>query len=106
MKKPPKHLKADGRNLWRKLVAEYAIDDAEGITLLTMACEAWDRAKQAASEIELHGLLITNPSTGAVKSNPAATIERDARTSMLHALKALGLESEPKRQGPGRPPGR
>ncbi|RJQ72238.1 MAG: phage terminase small subunit P27 family [Desulfobacteraceae bacterium] len=109
MKKPPKHLKADGRSLWRRLLAEFEIEDSHGLALLQSACEALDRQKEAAAEIERHGLLITNPSTGAVKANPAATIERDARASMLHALRALNLDTEDVEKPfarPGRPPGR
>jgi P27 family predicted phage terminase small subunit len=109
IKRSPKHLKADGRALWRRLLSEFEIEDAHGLALLQAACEALDRQKEAAVEIERYGLVIVNEATGADKGNPACVIERDARTSMLHALKALNLDTEIVEKPfsrPGRPPGR
>jgi hypothetical protein len=54
--------------------------------------------KQAQAAIEADGLIVDG------KQHPAVPIERDSRTAMLAALKALHLDLEP--IGPvGRPPG-
>jgi len=100
----PKHLKADGRRLWKRLVDEYVIDDQQGLVLLEVACEALDRQKEASEAIKAHGIVIVTDS-GLVKANPAAAIERDARSAMMAALKALRLDVEVISGKPGRPPG-
>jgi P27 family predicted phage terminase small subunit len=105
-KRPPEHLGPDGRELWKRLISEYTIDDQQGFVLLQSACESFDRVKAAQAEIERFGLVVQNSATGAIKANPAATIERDARASMLAALKALRLDVEIIPGKPGRPQGR
>jgi hypothetical protein len=39
------------------------------------------------------------------KAHPLLTVERDSRSAMLHALKALNLDLEPLKGAPGRPGG-
>jgi hypothetical protein len=39
------------------------------------------------------------------RAHPLLGVERDARAAMVAALKALNLDLEPLRDGPGRPPG-
>ena len=104
MLKPPKHLKRDGRKLWRELVEEYSITDAAGLALVTTAAECLDRMRAAQVAIEQHGEVVTDR-YGQVKVNPAATLEKDSRAGMLAALKALNLDLEPLKEI-GRPPGR
>jgi hypothetical protein len=41
---PPKTLGAAGRTLWRSIQAEFSITDSGGYAVLTVACEALDRA--------------------------------------------------------------
>lgn len=48
----PKHLSKAGQHLWMELQQEYNIDDKAGLLLLTTACEAFDRMKQAADIIK------------------------------------------------------
>ena len=100
----PKHLKPDGRKLYRDLVSEYQITDAAGLALVTTACECLDRMRAAQVAIEQHGEVVTDR-YGQVKVNPAATLEKDSRAGMLAALKALNLDLEPLKEI-GRPPGR
>lgn len=104
-KQPPAHLGVHGKKLWRDLSREYAIDDAAGLTLLTTAAECLDRMKAAQKLIKEHGELFTDR-YGGLKSNPANKIELDSRNGMLAALRAMNLDIEPLRDGPGRPGGR
>ena len=103
-RKAPRHLKADGRKLWRSIQGEYSIDDGAGIALLTTACECLDRMRAAQAAIAAHGEVVTDR-YGQVKVNPACQLEKDARNGFLAALKALNLDLEPLRDRPGRPGG-
>jgi P27 family predicted phage terminase small subunit len=91
---PPKHLSAEARKLWTELRADYAIDDSAGLALLRAACEASDRAQQARAMIVKDGMVSTDR-FGQRKPHPAVGIERDARTQLLAALRALKLAPEP-----------
>jgi P27 family predicted phage terminase small subunit len=100
----PSHLKPAGADLWRKLLDEYAIRDAAGLALVTAAAEALDRMRSAQAAIEKHGEVVLDR-YGSPKLNPACALEKDARNGLLAALKALNLDLEPLRDGPGRPSG-
>jgi P27 family predicted phage terminase small subunit len=102
--RPPEHLSADSKRLFRSLQAEYGIDDRSGVLLLTTAMEARDRMKAATATIEAEGQSISDR-FGQTKAHPLLVVERDARAAMLSALKALHLDVEPVRP-PGRPGGR
>jgi P27 family predicted phage terminase small subunit len=93
---PPDHLEAAGRRLWADLVSQYRIGDGAGLALVTAAAEALDRIRQAQDAIKKNGVLITDRH-GVLKQNPACILERDARTGMLSALRALNLDLEPLR---------
>ena len=98
----PEHLKTDGSALWRDMVAEYGIADAAGLALLTSAAECLDRMRAAQKAIADHGEIVVDR-YGAPKLNPACNLEKDARAGMLAAFRALNLDLEPLRDGPGRP---
>ncbi len=104
MKNPPKHLKADGRRLWRDLADEYGIDDAAGLTLLCTAAECLDRMRAAQKAIEAQGEVVDDR-YGVPKQHPACALEKDSRNGLMAALKAMNLDLEPLRDGPGRPGG-
>ncbi len=87
---PPRHLSAEARTLWARLRADHVIDDAAGLSLLRAACESHDRAQQARKLIADEGLTSIDR-FGQRKPHPAVTIERDARTQMMAALRALRL---------------
>jgi P27 family predicted phage terminase small subunit len=93
---PPDHLEAAGRRLWTDLVSQYRISDGAGLALVTAAAESLDRIRQAQAAIRQHGALVTDRH-GVLKQNPACILERDARTGMLSALRALNLDLEPLR---------
>ncbi len=102
--KTPSHLKAPGRKFWSDLTREYQINDAAGLTLATTAAECLDRLRAAQAAVEQHGEVVVDR-YGAPKLNPALSLEKDARNGMLAALRALNLDLEPLRDGPGRPTG-
>lgn len=101
--KPPKHL-SSAANVWfRELQREYDIHDVAGVSLLTAAAESWDRCTSAREAIAKDGGPIIRDRFEQLKPHPACAIERDARAQFIAALKALNLDIEPLRDGPGRP---
>ena len=103
--KAPKTLSPEARGWWRRLAAEYDVGDQAGLLLLQTALEAFGRMRGAEQRIKADGLVLTGRD-GQVKNHPLLTVERDTRSQMLMALKALNLDLEPLRDRPGRPPGR
>lgn len=101
----PKHLSAEACKWWQQILDEYDIDDPSGVLLLQTALEAFDRMRQAQGIISEQGATIKDR-FDQIKSHPQLTVERDARSQMIQALKALNLDLEPLRDGPGRPGGR
>ncbi len=103
--KIPRHLKKDGKTLFKQLVDEYGITDAGGIALVTTAAECLDRLRAAQVAIERDGEVVLDRYSQA-KIHPACALEKDARSGFLAALKMLNLDLEPLRDAPGRPPAR
>jgi phage terminase small subunit len=102
--KPPKGLSVAARRLWRGLMAEYRLDDAAALAILTAGLEAFDRAAAAKALLDADGPVVEDR-WGQKKVHPAASVERDNRAAFLAALKQLNLDVEPLRDGPGRPGG-
>ena len=102
MLKPPAHLRAPGRQFYESVAEEYGISDAAGVGLLLRAAECVDRLDAAHKAIKQQGELVIDR-YGSPKLNPACALEKDARAGFLSALKALNLDLEPLRDGPGRP---
>lgn len=86
----PKHLKAGAAEMWKRLRADFVLDDAGALALLQAACEAFQRAQEARAEIDRDGVVLTDR-FGQYKAHPAVAIERDARGQMIAALRALRL---------------
>lgn len=105
-KSPPKHLSAEARVWYSQIRKEYGIEDSAGLALLAAAAGAFDRAESARREIAKDGGCVIRDRFGQPKQHPAAAVERDARSQVIQALKALNLDFEPTRAAPGRPPGR
>ena len=99
----PAHLSADAKGWWRKIQRDYSIDDNAGLLLLQTAMEAFDAMRSAQARIATDGL-VTKGSTRQLTAHPLLAVIRDSRAQMLSALKALNLDLEPLRDGPGRPP--
>jgi P27 family predicted phage terminase small subunit len=88
--RPPAHLSATGRALWKRLHDDYALDDAAGLVLLQSACEAHDRLQEARLILKKSGAVV-NDRWGQPKPHPACGIERDARNQLHGALRLLKL---------------
>ena len=101
--KPPRTLGNYGTSLWARVTAEYHIEDAAGRELLTLACQALDRAEALREAIDRDGELL-HLRTGNMREHPALKHELQARAFVAKMLLRLGLDVEPLRAGPGRPP--
>ena len=103
--RPPGHLSKEGKEIWTEILTEYSIDDAAGLRILRVALEAFDRSQAARTAIDRDGLTFVDKASQ-VKAHPLLPIERDSRAAFLAGLKALNLDLEPLKNGPGRPAGR
>lgn len=72
--------------------------------LLQTGLEAFDRMRECQATIKSDGPMIKDRFEQP-KAHPLLPVERDARAQMLAALKAINLDLEPLRDGPGRPSG-
>ena len=88
---PPNHLSTEGKALWTRLCRAFVLDDPGGLAMLRLACESFDRAERARKLIDADGEVITDR-FDQKRVHPAAAVERDARSQMLAALKALKLD--------------
>ncbi len=100
---PPRKLGEHGMKLWTTMTRAYDISDDFGMQALHLACAALDRAESCRERINADGEAIQTP--GGLKDHPLLRHEAVARAFVVKTLAALGLNSEPLRQGPGRPPG-
>jgi hypothetical protein len=93
-----------GRNLWDRITSEYDVADAGGLELLTLACQALDRAEALRARIDRDGEIILR-ADGGVRDHPGLKHELAARSFVARTLSRLGLDVEPLRPGPGHPVG-
>ncbi len=100
---PTRPLGDHGQRLWNQVVSEYDVTDVAGIELLTQACQGVDRAEALAAHIAADGEIVRTR-TG-IKAHPAIREELACRGFVVRTLQKLGLNYEPVRSGPGRPPG-
>lgn len=91
MKKPPSHLSQTAKAMWGRIIRDFEIDDAAGLSLLRAACEAFERGDDARRIIKREGAVIKDR-FDQLKPHPAVAIERDARGQLISALRALKLE--------------
>ena len=104
MTEAPEHLSEAAQSWWQQIQDEYEITDSAGRMLLQTALEAFDRMKDASEAVANDGKTVKDR-FDQIKAHPLLTVERDARSQMVNALKALNLDLEPLRDGPGRPAG-
>ena len=100
----PKGLSTEAQTWWKRLVSEYSIEDDAGLLLLQTGLEAFDQMRLAQSSIKRDGVTVLDR-FGQRKAHPLLPTERDARSQMLAALRALHLDVEPLHDRPGRPTG-
>ena len=71
---PARTLGKHGQNLWSRVTSEYAIEDAAGRELLTLACQALDRAEALREAIDRDGELLMLR-TGGLREHPGIKLE-------------------------------
>jgi len=101
-KRAPRELGTAGKGLWRVVTENFELEPHHLVVLEQAAC-ALDRATTCREAIARDGQTIVDR-WGQVKPHPLLAAERDARSSFVRCLSALGLDVIP--AGPnGRPPG-
>ncbi len=98
---PPRHLSAESREWWKTVLADYELTPHD-LVLLRRACDAMDRGEQARKLLAREGLTIATEH--GVKTHPAVAVERGAAQTLIHLIKALGLNKTDETKRPvGRP---
>src|SRR5262245_31981807 len=100
--RPVRKLGVNGMGLWTRIQQEFRVEDAAGVEMLTLACEALDRASTCRTQIDADGEVIRGKG-GAVREHPALRHELSNRSFVVRTLARLGLDTEPLR-AVGRPP--
>lgn len=100
----PDHLSTESQAWHSRLVSEYGITDDGGLLLLQTAMEAFDRMRECQKAISKDGAQVKDRFEQ-LKPHPLLSVERDARSQLLAALKAMNLDLEPLKSAPGRPAG-
>lgn len=92
-RRAPAHLQPRTGAWWRDTLATYALEEHHE-RLLTLACEAWDRAEEARNALLEHGLTYIDR-FGAPHARPEVAIERDSRVAFARLVRELDLDGEP-----------
>ena len=100
---PPRKFGPRGNELWTAITSEYRVDDSGGIEMLMQACLAADRVEALAEQISRDGEVIRTK--GGMQSHPGLKDEIALRAFIVRTIRAMGLNYEPVRSAPGRPPG-
>jgi phage terminase small subunit len=98
----PGHLRADTREWWASVRADYTLEPHH-IRLLTLAAEAWDKNQQAREAIAEHGLTFTDR-LGVPRQRPEVAIERDSRLAFARLVRELNLDTSTPSEAYSRPP--
>jgi P27 family predicted phage terminase small subunit len=88
--KPPAHLKPATKR-WFKHVCEQFELEQHHVRLLTMACEAWDRAVESREALAAKGLTYDDR-FGQPHARPEVAIERDSRIAFARLTRELCLD--------------
>ena len=88
----PSHLSKPAAAWWREVADEFEADSHHR-HLLTLACEALDRCRDARRMIGKHGLTYTDR-FGAPRTRPEVAVERDSRLAFARLLAQLGLDEQ------------
>ena len=99
----PDGLGQNGKALWRKITTEYDISDAGGVEMLGQICHAKDMAIRLRAHIDRHGEIVATKM--GPREHPLLKQELAYRSFVVRGLQRLGLNFEPLRSTPGRPPG-
>jgi phage terminase small subunit len=102
----PKHLSARSRRIWRTISLDFDFSaEPHAAAILTLGCEAIDRADQARQVLARDGLTYTN-ARGEPRPRPEVGIERDSAIRAARLFRELSLDvpeddSRPPRAGTG-----
>lgn len=86
-----RRLSTEARKLFKRVVAEWNIQDEAGRFLLTVACEALTEMREAQETLAREGAIIRDR-FGQDRLHPACQREKEARAHMLAAFKQLNLD--------------
>ena len=101
-RKPPKHLKSEGRAFWEAVVGGFEIQEYHYAVLQT-CCEALDDVAEARAMIAADGMVLKSEGKLA-RTHPATRVLKDSQMTFLRAQRELGVDQEPPGDI-GRPPG-
>jgi P27 family predicted phage terminase small subunit len=90
---PPTGISARAKRLFRAVVRDYELSDAE-VELLRCACEALDRADAAAKIVRAEGLTVLDR-YGSPKTHPAVDVEARSRALFARFVGQLGVKLPP-----------
>jgi phage terminase small subunit len=96
---PPDHLSDSAKAFWHEVSDAFSLEPAH-IRLLTLACQAWDRAEQARIHLLIFGTIFIDR-WQQPHARPEVKIENDSRIAFARLVRELGLEAG---QEPARPP--
>lgn len=85
----PEQLDKPEAELFSRIQSEYAITDAAGVALLTLACESSMCVRHCRERVAKDGLM-----TDQGRSHPLLAVMRDAKNSFLACIRQLGLDTE------------
>jgi P27 family predicted phage terminase small subunit len=89
----PQHLSKETQ-AWYVSICEQYVLESHHRRLLQLACEAWDRSRQAREVIERDGLTFINKH-GDVKPHPCASMEQTSRIQFARLMRELNLDLAP-----------
>lgn len=89
----PRHLAAPTKKWWDSVVKDYELEPHH-VRLLTLACEALDRAEQARKILAKEGPVVADR-FGTPRKHPAVSIEENARIAFARLVRELDLDGEP-----------
>jgi hypothetical protein len=99
--KPPRRLGQHGLALWRRIHAEYHIDDVGSLETLFLICAATDRAERLREAIDEDGEAIRG--RNGMRANILLRDELQTRGFICRTLRSLGLTLQEVKPAPGRP---
>lgn len=88
--KAPQGLTARSRSLWRNVIEDFELNDAEQ-ELLRAACQMLDRADEAADIVRRDGIT-TVDRFGAARTHPAVDVERASRVLFARLVAQLNIK--------------
>lgn len=89
----PKHLSKPAKESFKRVVADYALDD-QHLKILTHACEQWDIAEKARLALAEHGSLTYTDRYDQPRSRPEVDIIRQCHMTHARLIRELCLDTE------------